>query len=97
MRHPLGHTQKNRQIKNAVSIHERPADAEDRAVPGHREGDLLIGANDSQIAALVERHTRYCMPVQVKSRHTEMVVDALIKQYPQTATGTLQVSDLGTR
>jgi IS30 family transposase len=80
MRHPRGHTHKNRQIKNAVSIRERPAEVEDRAVPGHWEGDLLMGTNTSQIVTLVERHTRYCMPVRVKSKHTETVVDALIKQ-----------------
>jgi len=80
MRHPRAHTQKNRQIKNAVSIRERPAEAEDRAVPGHWEGDLLMGTNNSQIATLVERRTRYCMLVRVKSKHTETVVDALIKQ-----------------
>ena len=80
MRHPRGHTQKNRQIKEAVSIRERPADVEDRAVPGHWEGDLLLGSNNSQIATLVERHSRYCMLVRVKSKHTKTVIDALIKQ-----------------
>jgi IS30 family transposase len=80
MRRPRGHTQKKRQIKHAVSIRERPAEAEDRAVPGHWEGDLLLGNNNSQIATLVERHSRYCMLIRVKSRDTETVIDALIKQ-----------------
>jgi IS30 family transposase len=80
MRHPRGHTQKKRQIKQAVSIRERPAEAEDRAVPGHWEGDLLLGSNNSQIATLVERHTRYCLLVRVKSKDTKTVIDALIKQ-----------------
>jgi len=80
MRHPRGHTQKNRQIKEAVSIRERPAEVEDRAVPGHWEGDLLMGTQDSQIATLVERQTRYCMLVRVKSKDTKTVVNALIRQ-----------------
>jgi IS30 family transposase len=80
MRQPRGHTQKKRQIKQAVSIRERPAEAEDRAVPGHWEGDLLLGGNNSQIATLVERRTRYCMLVRVKSKDTETVINALIKQ-----------------
>lgn len=80
MRHPRGHTQKNRQIKQAVSIRERPAQADDRAVPGHWEGDLLVGSNNSQIATLVERHSRYCMLVRIKRRDTATVIDALIKQ-----------------
>ena len=67
------------QITNTVSIRERPAEAEDRAVPGHWEGDLLCGTKDSQIATLVERHTRYVMLVRVPSKDTETVVNALIK------------------
>jgi len=68
------------QITNAVSIRERPAEAEDRAVPGHWEGDLLCGSNNSQIATLVERHTRLVMLVRVPSKDTKTVVNALIKQ-----------------
>jgi IS30 family transposase len=67
------------QITNTVSIRERPAEAEDRAVPGHWEGDLLFGSNNSQIATLVERHTRYVMLVRVKSKDTTTVINALIK------------------
>ena len=68
------------QITNTVSIRERPAEAEDRAVPGHWEGDLLCGSNNSQIATLVERHTRLVMLVRVPSKDTRTVVNALIKQ-----------------
>ena len=67
------------QITGAVSIRERPASVEDRALPGHWEGDLIIGSNNSQIATLVERHTRYVMLVRVKSKDTKTVINALIK------------------
>lgn len=67
-------------ITNTVSIRERPAEAEDRAVPGHWEGDLLFGSNNSQIATLVERHTRYVMLARVESKDSETVITALIKQ-----------------
>ena len=67
------------QITNAVSIRERPASVEERAVPGHWEGDLIMGSNNSQIATLVERHTRYVMLVRVKSKDTKTVINALIK------------------
>lgn len=82
MRRSRHHTQKtdnHGQITDAVSISERPATVEDRAVPGHWEGDLLCGTNNSQIATLVERHTRYVMLVKVIRKDTETVVNALIK------------------
>lgn len=83
MRRSRHHTQKSAdhgRISDAVSIRARPAEAEDRAVPGHWEGDLLFGSNNSQIATLVERHTRFVMLARVKKKDTETVIDALIKQ-----------------
>jgi IS30 family transposase len=68
------------QIKDIISISERPASVEDRAVPGHWEGDLLSGSKNSHIATLVERHTRYVMLVKVANKETTTVVSALIKQ-----------------
>jgi len=82
LRRPRGKTLKGRglgQITNTVSIREWPAEADDRAVPGHWEGDLLFGSNHSQIATLVERRTRYVMLVRVKSKDTETVINALIR------------------
>ena len=71
---------KRGQIKDAVPISERPASVEGRAVPGHWEGDLICGPNQSFIATLVERHSRYVMLAKVKNNHTATVVNALIKQ-----------------
>ena len=82
MRRSRHHTQKSddrRRIRDAVSISERPATAEDRAVPGHWEGDLLCGNRSSQIATLVERQTRYLMLVKVASKDAETFANALVK------------------
>jgi len=82
MRRSRHHTQKtdnHGQISDMVPISKRPAEAEDRAVPGHWEGDLLFGDRNSQIATLVERQTRYVMLVKVTGKDTETVVNALIK------------------
>jgi IS30 family transposase len=81
MRRSRHHTQKtddHGRITDTVSISERPAIVEDRAVPGHWEGDLLFGSHNSQIATLVERQTRYVMLVKVAGKDTESVVNALI-------------------
>ena len=67
------------QIVDTLSIRERPAEAADRAVPGHWEGDLLSGANNTHIVTLVERHTRFAMLLKVPSRDTATVVGALGK------------------
>jgi len=70
---------KRGQIPDMVSISERPASVEDRALPGHWEGDLIAGTRNSYIATLVERHTRYVMLMKVADRKTETMVNALIK------------------
>ena len=68
------------QIIDAVSIRERPAEIEDRAIPGHREGDLITGSKNSHIATLVERHSRFTLLVKVKAKDTQTVVAAVKKQ-----------------
>jgi len=82
MRRSRYHTQKtdnHGRILDTVSISERPPTVEDRAVPGHWEGDLLCGSKSSQIATLVERQSRYLMLVKLTAKDTETVTNALIK------------------
>jgi len=78
-RHYTQKTDTHGRIKDTVSISERPATADDRAVPGHWEGDLLCGTQSSQIATLVERQTRYVMLVKIPSKEAETVVKALVR------------------
>jgi IS30 family transposase len=78
-RHYTQKTENHGKIVDTVSISQRPATVEDRAVPGHWEGDLLFGSHNSQIATLVERQTRYVMLAKLGGKDTETVVNALIK------------------
>ena len=79
-RHATAKGDSRGQIPDMVSIRERPAGVEDRAVPGHWEGDLVAGSHNSYMATLVERHTRYVMLAKIPSRDTKTVINALIKQ-----------------
>jgi IS30 family transposase len=79
-RHASVHGHSQGRIVDAISIRERPAEVEDRAIPGHWEGDLLAGAKNSYIATLVERHSRFAMLIKVPSKETEAVVAALSQQ-----------------
>jgi len=75
------------QIRDAVSIRDRPAQASDRAVPGHWEGDLIAGSHNSWIATLVERRSRYLMLVRVPGKDTTSVVSALTHHVKTLPTG----------
>ena len=77
-------------IADMVSIHERPILIEDRAVPGHWEGDLIAGARNSHIVTLVERSTRYVVLLKVSSKKTETLVSALIEQAKKLPAGLYQ-------
>jgi len=86
-RHASVSGQSRGQIVDAISIRERPPEADDRAIPGHWEGDLLSGAKNSYIATLVERHSRFAMLIKVPSKDTAVVVAALsrhVRKLPAT-------------
>jgi IS30 family transposase len=77
--HSAASGQARGQIVDAISIRERPAEVEDRAVPGHWEGDLLSGSGNSYIVTLVERHSRFTTLLKVPSKDTAVVIAALTK------------------
>lgn len=83
MRRPRTQVAREPTIVDGISIHQRPAEVADRAVPGHWEGDLLMGGPSSQIATLVERHSRYVMLVKADSKNTVTVTKALAKKIRQ--------------
>jgi IS30 family transposase len=83
MRRPRTQAPRQPTIVDGISIHQRPAEVEDRAIPGHWEGDLLMGGPSSQIATLVERHSRYVMLVKVDGKNTATVTKALAQKIRQ--------------
>jgi IS30 family transposase len=82
-RHSSVHGHSQGKIVDAISIRERPAEVEDRAIPGHWEGDLLRGAHNSHVVTLVERQSRFCVLVKVPGKDTATVVAALIEHVRQ--------------
>jgi IS30 family transposase len=86
-RHASIHGHSQGKIVDAISIRQRPAEVEDRAVPGHWEGDLLRGAGNTHVATLVERRSRFCILVKVPGKDTATVVGALsrhVRRLPAT-------------
>jgi IS30 family transposase len=88
-KHSTTRGQPRGRIIDAVSIRERPPEVEDRAVPGHWEGDLLAGGKNSHIATLVERHSRFVMLVKVPGKDTDSVVSALVRQIRHLPAGVM--------
>jgi IS30 family transposase len=86
-RHATVSGQSRGQIVDAISIRESLPEVEDRAIPGHWEGDLPSGTKNSYIATLAERHSRFAMLIKVPSKHTEVVVAAMsqhVRKLPAT-------------
>lgn len=79
-KHATTENQPRGRIIDAVSISERPAEVEDRSIPGHWEGDLISGSKNTHIATLVERYSRFTMLVQVNGKDTASVVSALSRE-----------------
>ncbi len=79
-RHASSKSDSRGSLTDMISIRERPASVEDRAVPGHWEGDLLCGSSNSYIVTLVERHSRYVLLAKVPNRDSQSVITALINQ-----------------
>jgi IS30 family transposase len=96
-RHANIRGQSRGQIVDAISIRERPAEIEDRAIPGHWEGDLLSGAKNSYLATLVERHSRFAMLIKVPSKDTEVVVAALSRRVRKLPATLRRFADVGSR
>jgi len=94
-RHSRAGGKSHGQIIDAISIRERPAEIEDRAIPGHWEGDLLAGSMNSHIATLVERHSRFTMLIKVPGKDTTTVVAALSKHVLKTPCHPAALVDLG--
>ena len=82
-RHSSVHGHSQGRIVDAVSIRERPAEVEDRAIPGHWEGDLLRGAGNTHVVTLVERKSRFCVLVKVSGKDTATVVAVLSQHVGQ--------------
>jgi IS30 family transposase len=95
--HASASGQSRGQIVDAISIRERPADVEDRAVPGHWEGDLLAGAKNTYIATLVERHSRFAMLIKVPSKKHGSSRCRIESACSQTSSYAETLADLGSR
>jgi IS30 family transposase len=89
--------QRRGQILDGLSIRDRPADVEDPAIPGHLEGDLITGSQNTHMATLVEGQSRFTLLVKVQEKDTTSVVTALSTQIRQLPAGIAQVINLGSR